>query len=142
MIKKRTWFILILFIVTAIWVSLEHRQRILTVKLHESTYIQLIEEATHHSITASKTVNPILALVSVTKAAQIMDTVQSMQGQLHLSYITGLNTADIRNIIRNQRVLIIKDILGTCPTWTPYSNHLDEECLLSPDVAKITNTHE
>ena len=111
--------IVLVFVVLSISLCLAHNDRCKIIRLHESTYGQLLEEAANRSITASKTVNPAMALIEVTRALQLIEVVHSMQGQEHLSYITGVDSARIRNTIRAQRTKITRDLLETFPDWSP-----------------------
>jgi hypothetical protein len=110
---------IVVFFILCVSLSLAHNDRAKIIRLHESTYTQLLEEAAMRSITASKTVNPAMALIEVTRALQLIEVVHSMQGQQHLSYITGVDTAKMRNTIRTQRAKITRDLLETFPDWSP-----------------------
>ena len=109
----------VIFLILCVSLSLAHNDRVKIICLHESTYTQLLEEAAMRSITASKTVNPAMALIEVTRALQLIEVLHSMQGQQHLSYITGVDSAKMRNTIRQQRAKITRDLLETFPDWSP-----------------------
>lgn len=128
------------FFILSLSLCLNHNDRVKMMKLHETTYIQLLEEAATRSITASKTVNPAMALIEVTRALQLMEVVHSLQGQQHLSYITGVDTAHMRNVIRTQRAEITKDLLETFPDWSP--SHPMQEASGMPSAVISKRDHD
>ncbi len=71
------------------------------------------------SIAASATINPILALVDVTKAVHTMEMLHTRYGHSYLSSITNINTEEMNTVLEDQKERIIQDVLRYNQTMIP-----------------------
>jgi hypothetical protein len=81
--------------------------------------IGLVRAAAEHSIMASNTVNPILALCEVTRAVQIMEDLHGRYGPDLASDLTSVDTREVLQVLLAQKKLIIADIYSLNPNMAP-----------------------
>mgnify|MGYP006168069157 CR=1 FL=1 len=79
-----------------------------------------VRTAAEHSIMASNTMNPVLALVEVSKAVQIITTLHDRYGPEIASNTTKVDTREMLEVMTEQQKRIIKDILETNPSLMPH----------------------
>lgn len=91
---------------------------------------ELIRLAAESSIIASNTVNPMLALIEIVKAVQMIDSLHHRYGP-HICYdITGVDTQELFQILQDQRDSILQDITNEYPilkTTHPLCTHAGYE---------------
>lgn len=80
-----------------------------------------VRKSAEHSIMASNTVNPILALVEISRSVQILDSLHFRHGPHKASELTGIDTSQMRTVLKSQEDSIMQDIMSTHPHLLP--NH-------------------
>lgn len=94
-----------------------------------------IRRASEHSVSASNTVNPVLALIDVLKAQQTIYVLQSVYGKGELYALTCMDTARMQEIIEQQRIKVTQDILDVFPAFTP-KHPLLSDTMFTPDFSQ------
>ena len=85
-----------------------------------------VRKAAEHSIMASNTVNPIIALTEVTKAVQIIESLHERYGPEIASDISKINTREMLGVIQNQKERVLQDVMKQNPNFLP-PHPLNEE---------------
>ena len=80
---------------------------------------EAVRRAAELSISASNTVSPIIALVDVSGAVQIMEFLHRRYGHPMLSSICGVDTLKVLRRMKNQKLRIVQDIATMCPEIKP-----------------------
>jgi hypothetical protein len=73
---------------------------------------EIVRIAAEHSIMASNTVNPILALVEVTRAVQLLESLHKRYGVDGTNDITKVDTRDMLVIVLDQKERILQDVMS------------------------------
>ena len=111
--------ILIIFVVICVCICLHHhnmKQWNVKTRNKDSEFIRIAAES---SIIASNTINPIIALVEVTKAVQIVECLHHRYGPDICSRITQVDTQDLLNVLHDQKTRILQDIMKQNPAYSP-----------------------
>ena len=78
-----------------------------------------IHKAAEHSIMASNTINPIISLVEVTRAVQIIESVHEKFGYNKSSKTANTDTEEMLRILREQKDKILQDVVDRNPEFMP-----------------------
>lgn len=79
----------------------------------------VIKQAATHSILASNTVNPLSAIVEVSKGERLIQFLHERHGAYNTHQRTGVDTKELIEQLIKQRRLITKDIIALCPGLVP-----------------------
>ena len=86
--------------------------------------IQSVRTAAEHSIMASNTVNPIIALVEVVSAVERMEILHERYGPSQASTITGTQTVEILDVLIKQKDKILQDVMKVNTQYVPQKHPL------------------
>lgn len=113
--------LVLILIVVIILVGLCLHHNSMKIKLNETAQLDssLVRKAAEHSIMASNTVNPIFAMVEVTKAVQILECLHDRYGVNIASELTKVDTKAMLEVIQNQKERITQDVMVTNPNLIP-----------------------
>ena len=78
--------------------------------------VAIVKRAAEHSINASNTVNPVIALTEVVRATQIVESLHLRHGPELASENTGVNTIELLDALENQKEKIMTDVLKLLPS--------------------------
>lgn len=85
-----------------------------------------IRKSAEHSIMASNTVNPVIALTEVVKAVQIIESLHDRYGPDALSDISKIDTVEMLRVIQDQKERILQDVISHNHNFLP-PHPLNEE---------------
>ena len=91
----------------------------LKLEKNNSQDCNLIRKSAEHSIMASNTVNPIIALVEVTRGVQILESLHNRYGPTPTNEITNVDTIEMLNILQDQKNRILEDVTNHLPNMKP-----------------------
>ena len=117
MILDAIVIIVTLFLVAALCIH-HHSMRVITDKTADSE-CSIIQRAAEHSIMASNTVNPILSLVEVTKAVQLIESIHMKYGPDTIDRACDVDTSEMLDILQNQKNRITQDVMRKVPAFIP-----------------------
>lgn len=113
--------VLSIFVVVILVIGLCLHHHSLKKQLHCYTAEEaaFVRTAAEHSIMASNTINPVLALMEVTRAVQILESLQQRHGAESLTELTKIDSNRMLRILRNQKERIIQDVIHHTPEFLP-----------------------
>jgi hypothetical protein len=114
-------FLVLVVIILVIGLCLHHYS--MKKKLAKTTEqdCAFVRASAEHSIMASNTVNPVIALTEVTKAVQIIECLHDRYGPETSSDITNIDTVEMLNVLQNQKERVLQDVMQQNPNFLP--NH-------------------
>lgn len=111
----------LIIIIIVISVALQHNNNKRMILNTKKVDIDILKNAAQRSIAASNTVNPILALVDVSKGIQSIEDLHIRYGQTNASDFCKFDTVEMLDILKQQQERIIQDIIKQYPSvMTPH----------------------
>ena len=111
-----TILLMVVVVIVIIGLCFEHhamKQKVMQQGFQEK---RLVREAAEHSISASNTVNPLLALLSVTRGIQILESLHKRFGSVALDSMVNVNTVQALEVLTEQRDCIMRDLIAKNPS--------------------------
>jgi hypothetical protein len=70
-----------------------------------------VRKAAEQSIIASNTINPVIALVEIVKAVEMIEGLHDRHGMVKASSLTSIDTCEMLNVLQVQKSQIIRDLI-------------------------------
>jgi hypothetical protein len=112
-------FLVLIVIILVVGLCLHHHSMKKKLRKHSDQEVDLVRKAAEHSIMASNSVNPILSLISATKAVQILESLHERHGPELASDLTKVDTREMLAVVTNQKERITKDVMHQLPEMMP-----------------------
>lgn len=112
-------FIILIIIILIVGLCLHHHSMKKQINTAGDEDSDLVKKSAEASIIAANTMNPIVSLVEITKAVQMIECLHSRYGPDKASDITKVNTRDLLNVLQNQKDKIMQDITKSWPQSLP-----------------------
>lgn len=134
----------LIFVVTTVLACLclhHHRtqRKLIDTSYHDE---QIVREAAELSITASNTINPILALVAATRAVQLLESLHVRYGPDLASELTFVDTHDMLAVLQDQKDRILQDVMVQVPRFVPPHPLIQHARYLPPAPLPTTTDDE
>ena len=115
------WEVLLIVVVgiafaSLCWMNFNLKKRLYLSTEHDA---DLLRQAAEHSIMASNTINPLIALLEVCKSVQILELVNGRYGSILTGDYFLTDTQSILTVLQTQRSKIIQDLTKLCPQLLP-----------------------
>jgi hypothetical protein len=110
-------FLVLIVLIIIICGCLTHRSTRSKLYNLSSIEAELVRRAAEHSIMASNTINPMIALVEATRAVEVIEVLHYRFGNKALSELVESNTAKMLDILVSQRNKILMDVLEQNPGY-------------------------
>ena len=130
------WECLLVVVVVIIFASLGWVNFNLKKQMYMSTEhdADLLRQAAEHSIMASNTVNPLIALLEVCKSVKILEVVNGRYGSILTTDYFMVDTQHVLAVLQDQKSRIIQDLTQTYPDILPI-HPLTVQAGFTPDTA-------
>ena len=134
------WQLFVFIVIVCVTSGICVCQTASTRQLHclKATYTGMLREAAEHSIAASNNINPILALIEISRAAELMRVIVGVHG-IEGRFL-GVDLPTMSDVIATQKAKILADVLSI------HKEVIGEQHMLTPvlttpmDVALIDDT--
>lgn len=109
------WVIILVLIFVCIVTAIIYSNHTMKVKWEEATNtdVRLVREAAEHSVRASNTTNPILALTEAVAAHRTVEMLVRRYGIPRASELTGIDIGEMLQTLARQRDRVLQDIMET-----------------------------
>jgi hypothetical protein len=108
-------FLILGIVILVVALCLHHHSMSKRTENNRKRESHLLEKAAEYSVSASNTVSPLLALVGVVRAVQILESVHARYGTETASDIVGTDTEEMLEILKKQKKSIVNDICKSQP---------------------------
>lgn len=126
-VKMLEIFMVVMVVMLVVALCLHHHSMKKKLDETEEQDSSGIRKAAEYSIMASNTVNPVIALVEVTKAVQIITSLHERYGAEATQNITKINTIDMLHVLQDQKDRILRDVIKHNPSFLPPHHPFNEE---------------
>lgn len=119
--KRSMWELLLVVVVALLTISLCFYNFQLKLQIQSSTDNDaiLLRQAAERSITASNTINPLIALLEISKSVQIVEGINQRYGAVITNDLFMIDTLHLLRILQDQKSKIIQDFTKSNPGSLP-----------------------
>ena len=115
------WEVLLIVVVVMVfgslcWINFNLKKRLYMATEHDA---DLLRQAAEHSIMASNTINPLIALLEVCKSVQILEVINGRYGSILTGDYFMTDTQNVLTVLQSQKSKIIQDLIRACPNLLP-----------------------
>lgn len=115
------WIFIIVIILVCIVTAIIYTNHTMKLKWEEAANVDVkfVREAAEHSVTASNTSNPLIALAEVIYAYRTLEILIRRYGTRRADELTGIDTTDMLQTIIKQHDSILQSLTNQYPQLLP-----------------------
>lgn len=132
-------FLVLIVIILVLGLCLHHHSMKKKLDATAEHEISFIRKAAESSIMASNTVNPIIALVEVTKSVEIIEFLHQRHGPERATEICKVDTKSMLMILKDQKERILQDVMAQTPKFLPQHPLVEEGGFVAPSKRSQEN---